>query len=115
MDIPEITVQTLNDKMKTEEQFIILDIREFWEIDKVSLKNDRVIDLPMSQIVHKGLDAVPAKVMNKEKEIIIICHHGIRSAQVTGWFLMQGWKNVFSLHGGVDAFAQQIDQSIGFY
>ena len=57
MDIPEITVQTLNDIMKTEVQFIILDVREYWEIEKVNLKDDRVIDLPMSQIVHKGLDA----------------------------------------------------------
>ena len=115
MNIPEITVQTLNDKMKSEEQFIILDIREYLEIEKVRLNDPRVIILPMSQIVQKGVGAIPAKVMNKEKEIIIICHHGIRSAQVTGWFLMQGWKNVFSLHGGVDAFAQQIDESIGFY
>ena len=115
MDIPEITVQTLNEKMKSEEQFIILDIREYLEIEKVRLNDPRVVILPMSLIVQKGVDAIPAKVMNIEKEIIIICHHGIRSAQVTGWFLMQGWKNVFSLHGGVEAFAQQIDQSIGFY
>ena len=115
MDIPEITVQTLNDKLKTEEKFIILDIREYWEIEKVNLKDDCVIDLPMSQIVHKGLDAIPAKVMNKEEEKIIIYHHSIRHAQITGWLSMQDWTNVNSLYGGVNAFAQQIDQLIGFY
>ena len=108
----EIAVE---EALKTKEKFIILDVREYWEIEKVNLKDNRVIVLLMSQIVHKGLDAIPAKVMNKEEEIIIICHHGIRCAQVTGWLSMQDWTNVNSLRGGVNAFAQQIDQLIGFY
>jgi predicted sulfurtransferase len=34
---------------------------------------------------------------------------------VTAWLAQQGWKNVFSVQGGIDAYARRIDQSIGFY
>ena len=115
MNIPEISVQTLHDKMQSKDQFVILDVREYLEIEKVKLGDSRITILPMSQIVQKGLDSFPDEVKNQEAEIIIICHHGIRSGQVTGWLSIQGWKNVYSLHGGVDAFAKEIDQSIGFY
>ena len=115
MNIPEISVQTLQTKMKSDEKFVLLDVREFLEIEKVKLNDPRLIILPMSQLVQKGLQSFPEKVKNIETEIIVICHHGIRSAQVTNWLTMQGWKNVFSLHGGVDAYAKEIDSSIGFY
>ena len=115
MNIPEITVQTLQDKMQSKEQFVILDVREYMEIEKVKLDDSRINIVPMSQIVQKGLEVFPEEVQNKDTEIIIICHHGIRSAQVTNWLSMQGWTMVYSLHGGINAFAQQIDQSLGFY
>jgi len=115
MNIPEISVQSLYDKMQSKDRFVILDVREILEIEKVRLNDPRVIILPMSQIVNEGLNAIQGEVNQKSNEIIIICHHGIRSAQVTGWLSMQGWTNVYSLHGGINAFAHQIDQSIGFY
>jgi rhodanese-related sulfurtransferase len=115
MNIPEITVQSLYHKIKTKEQFVILDVREYWEIEKVRLNDKRLIVLPLSQIVKKSLDAFPESAMNKESELTIMCHLGIRSAQVTSWLLMQGWTNVYSLQGGVDAYARHIDFSIGFY
>ena len=115
MNIPYITVQTLNDKINSEHQFIILDIREQWEIEKASITDDRVIILPMSKLAQAGLNAIPEGVKNINYDIIIICHHGIRSAQVTNWLMKQGWNNVYSLHGGLNAYAHEVDQSIGYY
>ena len=115
MNIPYITVQTFNDKINSEHKFIILDIREQWEIEKASINDDRVIILPMSKLAHTGLNAIPEGVKNNNYDIIIICHHGIRSAQVTNWLMKQGWNNVYSLHGGLNAFANEIDQAIGTY
>jgi len=45
----------------------------------------------------------------------VLCHHGVRSAQVTGWLAQQGWTNIKSVRGGIDAYARQIDQAVGFY
>jgi rhodanese-related sulfurtransferase len=115
MNITEISIQSLHSKMQSKEQFVILDVREYLEIEKVNLDDSRIAIVPMSQIAQKGIDVFPEELQNKETEIIIICHHGIRSAQVTNWLSTQGWKKIYSLKGGINAFAQQIDQSIGFY
>jgi len=115
MNIPEITVQALNIKISSEHHFIILDVREKWEVEKVSLKDNRVIILPMSQLAQSGLNAIPDCIKNMNFDIIIICHHGIRSAYVTNWLVNQGWKNVYSLQGGVNAYAREINAAIGFY
>ena len=69
----------------------------------------------MSQLAQAGLNAIPEDVKNINYDIIIICHHGIRSAQVTNWLIKQGWDNVYSLHGGLNAFANEVDQAIGIY
>jgi len=111
MNIPHITVQTLNKKINSNHQFIILDIREHWEVEQSSLSDNRVIILPMSQIAKSGLGAIPEDVKNINYDIIILCQHGIRSAQVTNWLIKQGWNNVYSLHGGLKAFTEEIDQS----
>jgi predicted sulfurtransferase len=44
-----------------------------------------------------------------------MCHHGVRSADVTGWMRQQGWQNVTSLAGGIAAYAEQVDPSVGVY
>jgi rhodanese-related sulfurtransferase len=115
MTIPEITVQELNNKLISENKFILLDVREIWEVEQVSLKDNRLHVLPMSQLVEKGVESIPAELQNKESQLCVLCHHGIRSAQVTHWLTMQGWSNVYSVYGGIDAYAREIDHSIGFY
>ena len=44
-----------------------------------------------------------------------MCHHGIRSADVTRWLIKQGWKNSYSLEGGIAAYASEVDKSVGWY
>ncbi|MFN2127787.1 MAG: rhodanese-like domain-containing protein [Anaerolineales bacterium] len=46
---------------------------------------------------------------------MVICHHGVRSAQLTAWLRSQGWDNIYSMDGGLAAFAREIDPSIGTY
>ena len=115
MKIPEITVQELHKKLISKNDFILLDIREIWEVEQVSLQDNRLYVLPMSLLVKKGVEAIPADLQNKKSELYVLCHHGIRSAQVTHWLNMQGWHNAFSVYGGIDAYARDIDKNIGFY
>lgn len=94
---------------------MLVDIREEPELSLVRLPYEDVIELPMSSLAARGLEALPAPLQDRSAEAVIICHHGIRSAQVTVWMESLGWKNIRSLAGGVDAFAREIDSSIGFY
>jgi rhodanese-related sulfurtransferase len=113
--IPEISALEFGQKLKDNVSLFILDVRELAEISQVRLTDQRVLFAPLSRLAYEGLSALPKELHNRQAEIVVICHHGIRSAEVTAWLLSQGWTNVCSLNGGVDAYAALVDPSIGRY
>jgi len=113
--IPEITVEELAEKMKSQEKFVLLDVREPYELEAAHLVDPRLEALPMSRLAREGVNALSDAALDQDGTLYVLCHHGSRSAQVTGWLAAQGWKNVFSVRGGIDAYAHQIDRSVGFY
>ena len=113
--VPEITVQEVVNKKNNDESFIWIDVREAQEYG-VSIQDDSIVRLPLSELAARQLDALPDEIAsNKEAEIIAFCHHGMRSAQVVAWLSQQGWTNVINMDGGIDAWANEIDPSIGTY
>lgn len=111
----EITVTQLGEKLKSEEKFVLLDVREAWELDQAKITDNRLQVTPMSRLANEGPGALPESVKNKENPVYVICHHGNRSKQVTMWLESQGYENVFNVQGGIDAFANQVDNSVGVY
>jgi rhodanese-related sulfurtransferase len=112
---PEISVQDVQKKQQAGEPFVWLDVREPAELQKAYIEEDNVIPVPMSEIAARQLDALPEEAQDKETEIIVFCHHGVRSAQVTAWLRQQGWTDVKSMAGGIDAWASEIDPDVGTY
>ncbi len=86
---------------------LLLDVREQWEWDKCHFDAARL--LPMGQIM-ENIDS-----LDKAAEIVIICHHGIRSMQVARYFESIGFERVINLKGGIDAWAKTIDSSMAQY
>jgi len=113
--IPEITVTELSEKIKSDDSFILLDVREHHELDHAKITDTRLEVTPMSRLAKEGTGALSESAQSQEALIYVLCHHGSRSAQVTGWLAQQGWKNVFSVRGGIDEYARKIDQSVGSY
>jgi rhodanese-related sulfurtransferase len=113
--LPEITVTELSEKLKSEDNFILLDVRELHELDYAKLTDSRLDVTPMSRLAREGTNALSDSAKSPDATIYVMCHHGNRSAQVTAWLAQQGWKNVFNVRGGIDEYARQIDQSVGFY
>lgn len=112
---PEISVDALSQRLENKNNLLLLDVREKWELTYARLPGKKTLLAPLSQLAHFGLEALPAATRDKSKEIVVICHHGVRSAEVTAWLIRQGWENVYSLAGGLDAYAEQVDPSIGRY
>ena len=85
----------------------LLDVREKWEFEICSIENSQLI--PMGQI--------PAKLelLDPEQEIVVICHHGIRSANVCRYLEHEGFDQMINLSGGVDAWAQDVDINMPVY
>ena len=112
---PEITVTELGEKLKSEEKFVLLDVRELSELENAKVEDSRLQVMPMSRLASEGPAALSESVRAQEIPVYVMCHHGSRSMQVTGWLVQQGYKNVTNVSGGIDAYARQVDSSVGFY
>ncbi|MFO7953699.1 rhodanese-like domain-containing protein [Thioalkalivibrio sp.] len=85
----------------------LLDVREPWEYQRCHIEGSQL--LPMGQIPTGYQD------LNPEDEIVVICHHGVRSQQVCGFLDRIGFKNVINLSGGIDAWARDVDPHMPTY
>ena len=90
-----------------EVQPLLLDVREPWEYNIVHLEHSRL--LPMRQVPME-LDS-----LDRDQEIVVLCHHGIRSRQVALFLEQHGFTNVVNLTGGIDAWARHTDTSLATY
>ncbi|MCZ0937910.1 MAG: rhodanese-like domain-containing protein, partial [Caldilineaceae bacterium] len=97
-------------------EFLLVDVREPNELELASLPDADFINMPLSELRERRLDAIPEDIQqNKELEVVLFCHKGLRSAQVTVFLRQQGWSNAVSMAGGIDAWADEIDESVGKY
>ncbi len=86
---------------------LLLDVREPWEFAICHLDGSELV--PMRQIPAWAENA------NPEQEIVVICHHGIRSRQVAMYLESRGFRNVINLAGGVEAWAREVDPQMATY
>jgi rhodanese-related sulfurtransferase len=68
--------------------------------------------------LHIGLDRfverAPAEIP-RERDVVVYCHVGARSAQAAIWLKANGWPRVRSLAGGIDAWSERIDPDVPRY
>ena len=112
---PEITVTELGEKLKSDEKFILLDVRELSELEHAKVTDSRLEVLPMSRLAREGAAVLSESIQFQEIPVYVLCHHGSRSMQVTMWLVQQGYKNVANVSGGINEYARKVDTSIGFY
>jgi rhodanese-related sulfurtransferase len=86
---------------------LLLDVREPWEFRICHIEGSRLV--PMGQIP-AALDS-----LDRDRETVVICHHGIRSRQVAMYLEYQGFGRVINLAGGVDAWARDVDHGMAVY
>lgn len=114
--LPEITPQDLAGWLTSRPDLLVLDVREPYEVPRAKLNDERVLYAPLSELARKSSAALPDRIKDdKAATLVVLCHHGNRSAQVATWLLNMGWQSVYNLTGGIDAYARQVDNSIGLY
>jgi len=102
-----ITPKELKSRLDKGEQLVLLDVREQWEYDLAKLSGSLLIPLA----------TLPQSLarLNRDSEIIAICHHGMRSADAMNFLLQQGFTKVKNLVGGIDAWSAQVDGTVPRY
>ncbi len=113
--IPAVSPQELAEWMQTRPDLVIMDVRERFEIGRARLHDPRVVYAPLSLLAAHPDPLLPEPARNPAAPVVVMCHLGMRSAQVVAWLRMLGWQQVYNLTGGIDAYAQIIDPGIGFY
>jgi len=104
----EITPEGLKSLLDLNSDVVVLDCRERWEVETACIDGSRHI--PMNEI--------PARFqqeLDPDKHVVVICHHGVRSMNVTLWLRRQGLEKVQSLAGGIDRWAREIDPKVPVY
>ena len=110
MDLPlEISCASVQTMRTAADDFLLLDCREQTEYELVHLDGSHL--LPMSEIQERLNELAPYQ----SKSIIVYCHLGGRSLQVTQWLRHQGFTQAQSMAGGIDEWSEKIDPMIPRY
>ena len=102
-----ITPVELKTKLDAGENPVLLDVREEWEYQTCAIEQS--IHICMANI-NQMLEQ-----LTKEKETVVICHHGMRSFQVGTYLEQNGFTKIINLEGGIDAWAKTVDVNMAQY
>jgi rhodanese-related sulfurtransferase len=107
MTLKQLSATELKNKIQQEEKLFLLDVREPHEFQYAHIANSVLI--PLNQI--------PARLgeLDPQQEIVVICHHGMRSQQAANYLAQSGFKNIANLTGGIDAWSCTCDSSVRRY
>jgi rhodanese-related sulfurtransferase len=89
---------------------VLVDVREPEEFAAAKVAGSQLI--PM-QTVPAQLQQL--ETLGDESEILVLCHHGVRSLQVTYWLREHGVDNCYSVAGGIDQWSKEIDPQVPRY
>ena len=86
----------------------LIDVRQPWENDIATLPGSVLI--PLNELPQRAQE-----ISRDQTEVVVYCHHGIRSLSAAGYLQRIGFINVKSLAGGIDAWSCEIDPDIPRY
>jgi len=104
----EITAEEVKSKRDAGEKFTLLDVREPWEFETAKISGAKL--MPMGEVPNRA-----HQELDPDEHIVVVCHHGVRSMNVTVWLRQQGFENAQSMRGGIDAWSKRVDQKVPVY
>lgn len=110
--IPSISVTEFAQRIAmAETELQLIDVREPDEVAIACLPNFKIY--PLSQFAQWSTTLTTT--LKPHGETYVLCHHGIRSAQMCQWLRSQGFTNVTNIQGGIEAYANLVDGAIARY
>ena len=105
-----ITPLAAKDQLTARKQATLIDVREPAEFALAHIEGAELIPL----------GSIPAELQKLEGwadagDLLILCHHGVRSLQVVLWLRARGVENCYSVAGGIDRWSRDLDPSVPRY
>ena len=107
MSYKTITPSEFAERVARGERVRLIDVREPEEFELARVEGAELLPLSRFQEWAAALDA--------EEEIVVMCHHGIRSAQVCAYLARQGFAKLHNLSGGIDRWSCEVDRRVPRY
>lgn len=107
MPIAQCTTQQLQQRLENGDRLLLLDVREPHEFAFARIEGSRHI--PLRQLPER------ADELDKTLDIVVLCHHGMRSQQACLFLEQYGFDRLYNLKGGIDAWSLTCDPSIPRY
>jgi rhodanese-related sulfurtransferase len=107
MGFKNITPSQLSERMRNDEPPLVVDVREPEEYELARIEGARLLPLSLFN------DWAPS--LDRERETVFMCHHGIRSAQVCAYLSRQGFEKIHNLAGGIDRWSAEVDPAVPRY
>ena len=110
---PEISVEELEKRLQSDAKIStqFIDVREPEEIAIAQIPE--FSNYPLSQYGEWSEQILVQ--LDLEKETLVMCHHGVRSAQMCQWLMRQGFTDVKNVVGGIDAYSMFVDPTVPRY
>jgi len=97
----------LKARLDAGEKLVLLDVREMEEVAICALPG--ITHIPLSELSVRHIELDP------DSEMVVICHHGVRSANAANALAGLGFETLWNLTGGVDRWARDVDPSMARY
>ena len=105
--IPQIHVRELRERMSSGQPYILLDVREPFEFEMARIEGANLI--PLGELPARWQE------LDREKEIFVFCHSGVRSDRAAEFLRSAGFAKVANVAGGIDAWSEEIDPNVPRY
>lgn len=105
----ELSPREVQAKRDAGEQLVLLDVRNDAEVAAASVAG--AVHVPMGEVPSR----LPQLEAYAEQPVVVMCHRGQRSMQVTAFLRQQGFEDVRSMAGGIDAWSLAVDPSVPRY
>ncbi len=102
-----LNAQELKARLSAAEPPLVLDVREPWEVQVCALPGSRHI--PMRDIPERLAE------IDRDRDLVVLCHHGVRSLAVANFLAGQGYTRIYNLDGGIDAWAKEVEPGMAKY
>lgn len=107
MTVKNLSVKELKTKLQDQNELFLLDVREPVEFNFASIAGSVLI--PLNQLPQRVSE------LDHQSEIVVICHHGMRSMQAANFLDYSGFTQVSNLQGGIDAWSLECDSAVKRY
>jgi len=109
----QITVEELARQLAetNAEKLQLVDVREPYEIELAALPG--FVAFPLSEFAEWSGE-IDGR-LDRDTETLVLCHHGVRSAQMCKWLIDLGFTNVKNIVGGIDAYSMVVDRTVPRY